>query len=709
MAGLTLRSQIGRKLSISEMDGNLTYLESISSGGLETLSYGDFLDLIDSGDIINNMKYLITGFDVDLFGGNDIIVSGLPNNEFTKNGIGKFYNPRYDIINVWNFNSSYSIDNLVIYGGKVWKNLTGDTGSIDGFPFTLDSNWLFMDDFTNTDHYTVVWDEIEICLSNGDYCINSRYNCATNNYVRVGQLGEGNDRWFFCGVNPLSVFGWGNNNINDCTIKDSFFNCLNVMGNTEIYGVEMSNYSYMFDLIIINSYIEGLTIKNESGFYTLTLDNSQLKYCVFNNNSSLQGSFINTTISYIDLKNSSYLQSLDFTNSYIDYLNLNNSQISSIYATSSTIRNIDMSNGAWVSNLNLNSSTVERVNLSNRSYINTILLNNSNIYEINFNNYSYIDGSQILLYSSSMTYMNLTNHSHISGNIGLTSSYFKRIDMTNRSVIQGNIFFESSNMEKLDATNDSYIGNVNLYNNSSIYNIDINGSDIQNTTLQDNSYLESLSLNRSYLSNISLTSSQINSITSINSAIYDINLSNSSFNNSTVTKSEFLNLTKENSNLYQIDLNSCSLNLSALGTSSTYFPSGTTYIFNEIKYQFVINMNGTLGNGLTDNSLNIPSMLIPYGYYINRVISDADMLIYSGNPATFSFSILGLSPSNIESSVDDISNKIKIFDISNGTLQGVKSWTNTKLSSFLSGGSDITSGTLTIEVTLKKTYDYYDD
>jgi hypothetical protein len=34
MAGLTLRSQIGRKLSISEMDGNLTYLESISSGGL---------------------------------------------------------------------------------------------------------------------------------------------------------------------------------------------------------------------------------------------------------------------------------------------------------------------------------------------------------------------------------------------------------------------------------------------------------------------------------------------------------------------------------------------------------------------------------------------------------------------------------------------------------------------------------------------------
>lgn len=42
MAGLTLRSQIGRKLSISEMDDNLTYLESISSGGLETLSYGDF-------------------------------------------------------------------------------------------------------------------------------------------------------------------------------------------------------------------------------------------------------------------------------------------------------------------------------------------------------------------------------------------------------------------------------------------------------------------------------------------------------------------------------------------------------------------------------------------------------------------------------------------------------------------------------------------
>ena len=37
MAGLTLRSQIGRKLSISEMDDNLTYLESISSGGSTTV------------------------------------------------------------------------------------------------------------------------------------------------------------------------------------------------------------------------------------------------------------------------------------------------------------------------------------------------------------------------------------------------------------------------------------------------------------------------------------------------------------------------------------------------------------------------------------------------------------------------------------------------------------------------------------------------
>ena len=729
---LILRSEIGRRLTVPEIDGNFTYLENLSMGLTESrpyqsfeLTYTEALALLGSGGVVDGKRYLITEFDVELYGGTDIIVSGLPNNQFSTSGYGKFYNPRNDL-SVWDPSETYSIDALVIYGGKVWKNLTGSVGSIDSYPFILDNtNWELQDDYTNTDHYIAVWDQIELGFAEGVFCINSRYDSIRNNYVRVGQLNDplgGNDRWFFCGVNPIQVFGWGNDNINDCDIKDSYFNCLNIIGTTTIYGVKMSNYSFMFDTTFKDSTIEALSFENESGCYTLNLDNSTFRNCNLDNNSYISGEFNNnSTIENLNLSNDSYIDNLNSYGSSFNNINLNNnsyinqisasasssfnninldnsSYINYISASASEFKNVNMTNTSWISDIELSVgdggiTRMERLDLSNRSYIRYVDLYNSLMYEIKFDNYSYMRGYPYIdLYNSEMTYISLDNHSHISENIGLTGgSYFKRINMTNRSVIEGPIDFQNySRIEKIDATNDTYIINLSFNNNSYIQNLDISSSNFQN-----------IGLSASYISNFRAFESSVQNM--------DIR-NNSSFQYVNMDRSYFSNLQSyDNSVIGMIDLNSTYLNLTALGTFSRTFPDGTSFRFGELKYQFDLTFDGSSGYGLTDDTLNIPTMLIPYDFYIEKVIIESSTLTYSGDSATFSFTMPGvLSPSTIEIAVSAMSDSIKVLDISNGLITGTKADSDKMIMAFLTGGTSITSGGIKMEVTIKNTK-YFND
>ena len=701
---LTIRGEKGSRLTIGELDNNFLYLEELaqSGGSLVELTYAESISLLAGEEVAEGVRYLITGFDVELYGGTDIIVSGLPNNQFSTSGYGKFYNPNYGSMSVWDSSATYSIDGLAIYGGNVWKNLTGSVGDVDNNPLTLDNtNWELQDDYTNTDHYITVWDQIELGFAEGVFCINSRYDSYRNNYVRVGQLdSDGNDRWFFCGVNPIQAFGWGNDNINDCDIKDSYFNCLNIIGTTTIYGVKMSNYSYMFFTSFKDSTIESLNFENESGCFSLDLDNSTFRNCNLDNNSYITGEFNNSsTIENINLSNDSYLDDLNFYGSSFNNINLdNNSYVQNITASASFFQNVNMTNESWISDIELEvggaggSSTIERLDLSNRSYITNVELYNSYMYEIKVDNYSYMQGNpHIVLYNNSyFSYINLDNHSRISQNIGLTgSSYFKRIDMTNRSRIQGPIDFQNdSRIEKIDATNDSYIDNLSF---------------------NDNSYMENLDISSTYFSNIGLSASYINYVRTFASYVENIDIRNNSYLQSiNMDRSYFSNLQAyDNSNIYQIDLNSAYLNLTELGTFSQTFPNGTSFRFNELKYQFELTFDGTSGYGLTDDDLNIPAMLIPQDFYIEKVIIESSGLTYSGDSATFSFTP-GLSPSTVEIAVSNMNDQIKVLDISNGLIIGSKVNSDNMLFAFLTGGTDITSGSIKMEVTIKNTK-YFND
>ena len=684
---LILRSEIGRRLTVPEIDGNFTYLENLSMGLTESrpyqsfeLTYTEALALLASGGVDDGRRYLITEFDVELYGGTDILVQGLLDNQFSTSGYGKFYNPNYGSMSVWDPSENYATDDLVIYGGKVWENLTGTAGTTDTYPLTLDNtNWLLQEDYTNTDHYIAVWDQIELGFAEGDFCINSRYDSYRNNYVRVGQLDSGNDRWFYCGINPIQVFGWGNDNINDCDIKDSYFNCLNIIGTTTIYGVKMSNYSFMFFTSFKDSTIEALNFENESGCFSLNLDNSTFKNCNLDNNSTISGEFnSNSTIENINFSNNSSLDNLNFYESSFNNINLDNSSyINQISASASYFQNVNMTNESWISDIELTvggasgSSTIERLDLSNRSYITNVELYNSSMYEIKFDNYSYIQGNpHIDLYNNSyFSYINLDNHSRISQNIGLTGgSYFKRIDMTNRSRIEGPIDFQnSSRIEKIDATNDSYINT--LYFNG-------------------NSYVEDLNMNNATFENINLNDSQGGP---------------SSIISTSLDRSNLTNLTGESVVLVAYDLNISLLDFQSLGTVSNLTPL-TSVKLGDYKYISDIEMNGTEGYGLIDSSLNIGTMLVPQDSYIERLSINCTELVYSGDSATFSFGISGLTAS-LEIAISEISNKVKVFDLSNGLLDGTKSVTDTILLASLSGGTIITSGTVSMEVSLKSPID----
>ena len=190
-----------------------------------------------------------------------------------------------------------------------------------------------------------------------------------------------------------------------------------------------------------------------------------------------------------------------------------------------------------------------------------------------------------------------------------------------------------------------------------------------------------------------------------NATFENINLNDSqggpsSIISTSLDRSNLTNLTGESVVLVAYDLNISLLDFQSLGTVSNL--TLTSVKLGDYKYISGIVMNGSNGYGLIDSPLDIATMLVPQDSYIERLSINCTELVYSGDSATFSFGISGLTAS-LEIAISEISNKVKVFDLSNGLLDGTKSVTDTILSAGLSGGSNITSGTIYMEITLKNT------
>ena len=340
---LILREDIGRRLTIPEMDGNFTYLESLASGAAIQLTNSEAIDLINSGGIQSGTNYLITSAHPGLYGsasnftyglsGTDIILKGLDETNFSTNGYGKFYNPIYASYSMWDSGASYSIGAVAIFGGQVWISTTGDVGHKlgDGYDsssyISLDPEDWQVQSYDDPNYYNVAWDEVGYDIM--DDFITSRYETLNNNFVNNATK----TFWFYCEINPIQSFKWGSplgfygNVIANCEVIDSYFGCLNTIS----FGandVNLTEYSWIYNITTLNnSYFYSLRLSNGSGINTCTMDGASLSYLSLDNNSyiydfTLDGS---SSISYLTLNNYSYIDDFELGSSAtLEYNTLEN-------------------------------------------------------------------------------------------------------------------------------------------------------------------------------------------------------------------------------------------------------------------------------------------------------------------------------------------------------------------------------------------------
>ena len=290
-----------------------------------------------------NTTYKVTGVDYDLYGGTDIYLTTNSDGILNEFGVGVFYNPRYDQTTtgygIWLSSATYSVNSYVIWGGQVWRNKTGSTGTNLGL-FAMDSiNWDLMP-FNNT-YYNVTYDQIRYDI------INDRITYRNEKNSNIVECTVDNILYFinYIGYSPIKVFQWGNTydyntgkGIGEQIILNSYNENINFQGTYQV-NIKMSNNSYQFNINFdVDSYQGNITLDNNSyqnGLYftasgqdKITLDNNSYQNGLYFNNNSYQNYITldhNSWNNYINLDNSLQIYFNFNNNSYQNYITLSNS------------------------------------------------------------------------------------------------------------------------------------------------------------------------------------------------------------------------------------------------------------------------------------------------------------------------------------------------------------------------------------------------
>ena len=482
----------------------------------------EVITLQATASFVVGATYVITDADTPLYGGTEVTLTAITPSELSLQGSGKFYCPKYDLstpgYDIWtkymkgtfsnvvgtffsgqtvtaqngatakylaagllNYVSgdwsgattisgadvsgfvspSYSVGQIVHWGGKSWTNVNGEIGAgID--KYTLDAEWTEIP-FNETD-YNVYVDEIQYDFGN-DMIIyrKDRYNnvVSGSNQVFVefespGGFGYGN---------PIKDFQWGcaqdNFNTDDYLyigiqgnqVIDSYFETLNSLAEY-IWFNELSQFSYIFNNTLSGSYIQYNTLSGRSSIENNTLSGSYIQYNTLSNssieNNTLSGSYIQyNTLSNSYIQNNTLSGTSSISNntlggySYIQYNTLNsNSYISNntLSGNSSIYSNTLSSNSYFNSNTLNSNSYISNNTLSNSSYIyNNTLSNGTNIKNNTFINNSILRFSGGSLVSKTLTRLNMEgNNTSISitatiiFNQNISKTIFKRQDGASR-------------------------------------------------------------------------------------------------------------------------------------------------------------------------------------------------------------------------------------------------------------------------------------
>jgi hypothetical protein len=128
------------------------------SSGLTSKTYAELVALIGSGGLTAGTTYKITDR-----GDLGLLFQAISTTQLNKDGIRLMLCPSYygigshdgnNWIGVWNNTKSVNVDDLTIYSGRVWKNLTGAIGSIISQTNLDATNWQVIEktDFVNGEY-----------------------------------------------------------------------------------------------------------------------------------------------------------------------------------------------------------------------------------------------------------------------------------------------------------------------------------------------------------------------------------------------------------------------------------------------------------------------------------------------------------------------------------------------------------------------------
>lgn len=612
-------------------------------------------------------------------------------------------------------------DNIYLDNGSYFSNITLDNDSYLTGLITL-ANFSGLSNITITNNsYIDGWTGIilstysyisNISLNNeghlhGYISMNSNNTLDAINVVNDSDFGYGINMNDYSGISHIDVFnssgfGYGINlgaytEISNIEItNDSGFagwwDSIDLNNGSYIQDITISSDSYMGNLVLNNdSYFTDVRVVENSELGALSLDNASSIHNLTLSSESFLGDYINLNYSYIShgvINNQSTCFDIFLNNSHMTNFNImGNSFISTLnnsynYLDYSYLDGLLITSNSKLSDFNLSSSSMSCVNIDNTTFNGIGLTGASSIIDLKSNNSIF---SNVSISTTSGLYGVNLNNSNLNGTASIT--------LSNNSVVSKVIF------------NNVYIPNPNLNIGLNLdTNSFFNDSEISNSVFYNlncyNSYFNHLTINNnSGIYNISLTSSNIgHSDLKISQLMY-LNLENSSLYGWFLKQSNFMSYNCSGLGIYNLNMLGSYLDLNGISNSNLRL-GNTDMTFNTIKYQFTYYVSGMI-----TGQFNLNVLIPGSGWYIDKVIVDnhADPIVSTGT-SFLSLGLLNLNQNYVFNGIDtsELSGNVKVYDISNGSLDGSVT-TGVDYLNLNMGGDDIYTGSINFEVIIKNT------
>ena len=437
------------------VDGGTTYqgaISAITSGGIIEKTKSEIDVLISTNGLMQGITYKITGVHPTLY--NDGISSGatvylqaIETNQLSKEGVGKFYNPKYDkqITNygIWDKYNKFESVSMIIGTSQNFENITADNGATGVLLINASSLY-----FYNT---TGDWSTAATFTGNSS---SSEASIGGTTLIRSYSIG---DKAIWGG------YSWTNLNGN----IGSDIDCLTLDGTEWSKDTfDEVNYNIVYDIITYDYVNDWITTRHEIEPNNIV--------SVSKNDIDNQGWSNFCAISVFQFGNgidNNYqgIGGNTVSNSYVENINFKGYEfyINSFNTGSALYDNIFIGNSYFD----------ESYFAEYSSFGSNIIVSNSGCFRIN------------LYGGSSIGYNTLSNGSWIGYNTLSNAIYINNNTLTNNSAITNNTLSSASGIQNNTLTNNSYITNNTLNNGSLIIINTLNNSSyIEDNTLSNSSF-----------------------------------------------------------------------------------------------------------------------------------------------------------------------------------------------------------------------------